>query len=1242
MAYLLQTVKWGLVVGAAALVLAPLRPRLDRRYRARWRYWLWMVLAFALLLAPLPWSSLLPEAAEEALVPAVVLEVPRTLGPAAKTTETNNNNSGGQAVRPSPPAETGGGTAAGAETAAPPAQTFPAIRWDRALPALWLIVAALLLLWRLLGSWRFSRRARRWSRAPGEAVLAACRSAEAELGMRREIPVWICPLADSPMAVGLFRPRLLLPDEDYDARRLRFILRHELTHIRRRDLWYKLLLLAAACLHWFDPLVWLLRRQAERDLELTCDDAVTAGLSGGDRRAYGETLLADLGRRRGLASPLSTRFRGGKAAMKERLRNLLAAPRRWGGPALAAALALVALAACSFGIRQAAAPTPLEEAELAVWQERLNSEAWNASLLRMYTDPETMTISDDYLAARYPLYPREAGGDIPMTNWDFSEAERRAVNETGAVPTDIPPLPVFVHSGTTDGDTVSLEIALGRANASGFTDGTLTVQDGRAVRFTTPLYEAAETAALAYVDAAEAAEPAASDSRIAALVRGESLTYEDAVYSVWYLRYQLQSRSTGEWMDESASLGGPFLLFREDGDGAVTLLETRTAGTLEVPGLVYYRDPQNVDGYTWEEYLLCKHHLGMALGTRAEGWPELLDAFLLDLEAGRQTWTQDMTATALTYLGTQGHDLEEDDLHTLWTFSAVNSSRPEGALLAADCGDWTAILLLSQLRVNGLDLWQVNGCVWDDGERQVSDPVGRRETVLYEAEDVAFGPGLTGDLTLHGFAGNDVADVTKAAVTWTQGREGTTTFRTREAIADAWGQDSLDYAANSALPDGGLLLEDLNFDGYLDIALQGWTAAHNQPLYLWFFDPATGLFAYGGCVNGPLTVDGQAREVVAETVDQAGALHYRDVYRPDGLGGLYLARRETWTLEGQDYVLTEAEDFAPTASAGERALTEGELQTLAAWFDQPENNGLLRFPYDEPADAGDFLGQLFYDMGHTDWDSLPPSDRETLTAAGLPEWMDLFARPRTELVTYLQEKFGIGEDAAESILDNAADPPGDFYLETNDTWYATKTDTMHQSYLFPTGRALADGTWEVEYVNDFLAVASFGPRQYDFRSDFPMRLTVRPVEDGWVVVRHQPAAGAENDPSANGEAGSLDDIFFSQDIDWEEFWSTFLREGSMFKGSYHRNFDELILEYETLNTTLTWSVDLSEGDSLAVDLVVDAGDLSVLIEDEEGNVFYQNDNAETGAFDLEVAESSQYTVTVVGIKTQGKASFKKV
>lgn len=964
MAYLLQAVKWGLVIGAAALVLALLRPRLDRRYRARWRYWLWMVLAALLLLAPLPWPSLLPEAAEEAMAPAVVLEVPRTLGPTISTEDAAPVDTGGAAL-PAPAPTVEAAEPVEPETALQEAdRSLPAIPWDRALPGLWLAVAAGLLGWHLTGSLRFVRRARRWSRAPGEATLALCREIEAELGMKKPTPVWVCPLAASPMAAGLLRPRLLLPAEDYGERELGFILRHELTHIRRRDLWYKFLLLTAACLHWFNPLVWLLRRQGETDLELTCDDAVAEGLSGGDRRAYGEALLADLGRRRGLASPLSTRFRGGKAALRARLRNLLSAPRRWGGPALAAALALVLIAACSFGIRQAG-PVELDQEALADWEARLNTEAWNAALLRMYTDPAEPTVSDGYLAENYPLYPREEGGAIPVTNEDFSDAARWAVNETGAVPTDIPLVPVMVHSGTEDGDTVTLEVSLAWANASGFTGGTLTIVDGEAVRFTTPLYEAAETAAREYLRQTaadlEAEGTAVADSRITALVRAVEYDFDDTSYSAWYLRYELQSGSTGVWISESASLGLPVLLLREDPDGTVTLLETCFAGLLEPAGLSYSRTGEDIDGYTWEEYLYCKHHLGMALGTRVEGWPDAAAAFFLDLQAGRQSWTQDMTETAL--------------------------------------------------------------------------------------------------------------------------------------------------------PDGGLLLEDLNFDGYLDIALQGWTAVGNRPYYLWFCDldsgmPA-GLFTYGGCVNGPLTVDRENQRVVAETVDQAGALRYRHIYRPDGLGGLYLARQETWTLEGEDYVLTAAEDFRQEG-ASSRPLTEGELQALAAWFnlwsDYPENNGLLRFPYDTPEDAGDYLGLLFYDMGLSDWDYLEAAEREALAEAGLPEWMDLFKLPREEVNAYLREKFGIDEERADAILDSAADPPGPVYLEEYDAWYSVHTDTWYQRYIFQSGWELPDGSWVVEYINDFMASGPpDGEGAHSYWSDAPMRLVVSPGEDGWIVGSHQPA-----------------------------------------------------------------------------------------------------------------------------------------
>lgn len=270
-----------------------------------------------------------------------------------------------------------------------------------------------------------------------------------------------------------------------------------------------------------------------------------------------------------------------------------------------------------------------------------------------------------------------------------------------------------------------------------------------------------------------------------------------------------------------------------------------------------------------------------------------------------------------------------------------------------------------------------------------------------------------------------------------------------------------------------------------------------------------GLFTYGGCVNGPLTVDRENQRVVAETVDQAGALRYRHIYRPDGLGGLYLARQETWTLEGEDYVLTAAEDFRQEG-ASSRPLTEGELQALAAWFnlwsDYPENNGLLRFPYDTPEDAGDYLGLLFYDMGLSDWDYLEAAEREALAEAGLPEWMDLFKLPREEVNAYLREKFGIDEERADAILDSAADPPGPVYLEEYDAWYAVHTDTWYQRYIFQSGWELPDGSWVVEYINDFMASGPpDGEGAHSYWSDAPMRLVVSPGEDGWIVGSHEPA-----------------------------------------------------------------------------------------------------------------------------------------
>ena len=329
MEILLSTLKWSAAAGTAALLLTLCKPLLDRRYSAKWRYAAWLVLALLLLLAPVRWEDRLPRRAE----PPVIIDVPQA----------DVDFRDGLTVRPAQ------APAAPKEPGRPsPRESLPL---ETVLATLWLAGAGLFLLRHLAGTRRFARRARRWSRPAGEDAARLYESVRLEMGLGKAPPLAVSAQADSPMVLGLFRPRLLLPEGDFAPRQLAFIFRHELTHYLRRDLWYKLVLLSANALHWFNPLIYLLRREAERDLELTCDDAVMAGADLETRRAYSETLLSSI-RPQKRKSLLSTHFYGGKEAMKERFRNILGKRGRKRGLAvLAAALLATVGAACAFGLR---------------------------------------------------------------------------------------------------------------------------------------------------------------------------------------------------------------------------------------------------------------------------------------------------------------------------------------------------------------------------------------------------------------------------------------------------------------------------------------------------------------------------------------------------------------------------------------------------------------------------------------------------------------------------------------------------------------------------------------------------------------------------------------------------------------------------------------------------------------------------------------------------------------------------
>jgi beta-lactamase regulating signal transducer with metallopeptidase domain len=97
----------------------------------------------------------------------------------------------------------------------------------------------------------------------------------------------------SPLAVGIFKPRIILPKmmDMSDKQLMNYVLTHEYYHIKRYDALWKILLAVALCVHWFNPLVWLMFVLASRDLELTCDEAVIRRFGAKTRKDYAYMLI---------------------------------------------------------------------------------------------------------------------------------------------------------------------------------------------------------------------------------------------------------------------------------------------------------------------------------------------------------------------------------------------------------------------------------------------------------------------------------------------------------------------------------------------------------------------------------------------------------------------------------------------------------------------------------------------------------------------------------------------------------------------------------------------------------------------------------------------------------------------------------------------------------------------------------------------------------------------------------------
>ncbi|MDO5398653.1 MAG: M56 family metallopeptidase [bacterium] len=94
----------------------------------------------------------------------------------------------------------------------------------------------------------------------------------------------------TPFITGTFRPQIIVP-ASLKVEHADCVLRHELMHYKRRDLWFKQLTELVCILHWFNPAAYLLRRCAEQEMELSCDESVSAAMAQTERVLYSKSIL---------------------------------------------------------------------------------------------------------------------------------------------------------------------------------------------------------------------------------------------------------------------------------------------------------------------------------------------------------------------------------------------------------------------------------------------------------------------------------------------------------------------------------------------------------------------------------------------------------------------------------------------------------------------------------------------------------------------------------------------------------------------------------------------------------------------------------------------------------------------------------------------------------------------------------------------------------------------------------------
>ena len=341
------------VSGALLLFLIlGLKPLYKNKFSKRWQYYIWIVVALRFLLPFTPDTTIIGSLFEKFDTTAITNEIP-----------TNPNVP--------VPADTGNSKAEPIQTnreITTAAMREPVDKYV-CLFFIWSALALVLFVRKVTVYQGFIQYIKAGNKEVSDIkILNLLSDCEEKLKIKTRVELSCNPLIASPMLIGFFRPRIILPVGEWEDKELSYIFVHELIHYKQRDMFYKWLIQIVVCVHWFNPFVYLLEKEVNKSCELSCDEKVISILNEKAKREYGDTLISFLKSNNLYKSSLaSVTLTEGAEQLKERLGAIMKFRKKSKAIIAITAIFTAAVCVCFFVTGAYAAPSAAND--MKTWKD---------------------------------------------------------------------------------------------------------------------------------------------------------------------------------------------------------------------------------------------------------------------------------------------------------------------------------------------------------------------------------------------------------------------------------------------------------------------------------------------------------------------------------------------------------------------------------------------------------------------------------------------------------------------------------------------------------------------------------------------------------------------------------------------------------------------------------------------------------------------------------------------------------